>query len=113
MPWDEIMDGKDVNESWVAIKTVIETMINKYVPWREKKRNQRPKWYNRGGRSVSGQKKGVESMEEDEDCDGQGGIHIIAKEDEDADSKEKDGAGEANCSKCQIKPQIVVLIYKQ
>ena len=47
MRWDEMLADKDVNGMWNEIKNVLNELAEKYVPWRETKRRNNPKWFNK------------------------------------------------------------------
>ena len=45
--WEVELRGKGVNEMWLRIQTELLQAIEEWVPWKEKKGADRPKWYNK------------------------------------------------------------------
>ena len=45
--WDEELEGRNVEETWEKIKTVLTEVTEEYVPWRRVQHKIRPKWYNK------------------------------------------------------------------
>ena len=44
MSWEEKLRGKDVNGMWEELKSVLDEMIEKYVPERRRRGMGKPKW---------------------------------------------------------------------
>ena len=55
--WEEELEEASVEETWEKIKGKLMEIVEKWVPWREKKDNMRPKWFNREVKWICRKKK--------------------------------------------------------
>ena len=55
--WEEELEEASVEETWEKIKGKLMEIVEKWVPWRDKKDNMRPKWFNREVKWICRKKK--------------------------------------------------------